>query len=167
MKKATISLTIVIVLTALIIFDSQQVQAAPSAKKIKVTDGGRGVFSCSFSELTDDGAFSSASAAGGIQVAVTADKVTGKVSGTWQIAGTFGTIAAGDITGGKLKVNSFSLSGIETSALDGCGPTRIPVTITGQCGTDVSISFKADKQQTDSVQTQTAIFRDASVSCTK
>lgn len=165
MKKATIPLTIAIVLTALIIFDSHQVQAAPSVKKIQVTDGGFGTFACSASGLTDDGVQSGAGAAGGIQVSVTADKITGKVSGTWQI----GSFAAGVITGGKLKANSFSLSGTETDLDFGgaCGPTGIPVTITGQCGTDVVINFKAEKQQPDLSQTQTAIFRDVSVSCTK
>jgi hypothetical protein len=102
--------------------------------------------------------------------ASTTDKITGKVSGTWQIVfPSGGVIAAGDITGGKLKVDSFRLSGIETFlAFSGsCGPTPIPVTITGQCGDDVVISFKAEKETPDSVQTQTAIFRDVSVSCTK
>jgi hypothetical protein len=171
MKKSTISLTIALVVTALIFFNSHQVQAAPSVKRIEVTDGGLGTFACSASRLTDDGAESSAGSAAGIDVAVTANKITGKISGTWQIVSFGGeVITAGDITGGKMKVNSFTLSGIETflwSFFEGCGPTDIPVTITGQCGDDVTISFKAEKQQPDSSQTQTAIFRDVSVSCTK
>ena len=172
MKKSTIPLTIALIVTALIIFDSHQVQAAPSVKKIQVTDGGLGVWSCSASGLTDDGGFSSAGSASQLQIGVTADKITGKVSGTWQIIQPdgIGTIAAGGISGGKMKANSFSLSGTETSLnsfFSGCGPTPIPVTFTGQCGTDVSISFKANKQQPDLAQTQAAIFRDVSVSCTK
>jgi hypothetical protein len=172
MKKATISLTIAIVLTALIIFDSHQAQAAPAAKKIRVTDGGEGTFACSSSRLTDDGATSGAGAAGTVQIGVTADKITGKVSGTWQIIFPTGSdvIASGDITGGKIKADSFRLSGVEKFLFfdEGvCGPTGIPVTFTGQCGNDVAISFKAERQQPDLSQTQTAIFRDVSVSCTK
>ena len=165
MKKATIPLTIAIVLTALIIFDSHQAQAAPSVKKIEVTDGGVGTFACSVG--TPDGVVGAFSAI--IDIGVTAEKITGKISGTWQIIDFFSgnVLAAGDITGGKLKTNSFTLSGIETFSPPDCGPTPIPVTFTGQCGNDVVISFKADKQQPDLVQTQTAIFRDASVSCTK
>ena len=164
MKKATIPLTIAIVLTALIIFDSHQAQAAPSVKKIEVTDGGVGTFACSVA--TPDGLGDAFSAI--IDIGVTADKITGKISGTWQIIDFFSgnVLAAGDLTGGKMKADSFTLSGIETFSPD-CGPTPIPVTFTGQCGNDVVISFKADKQQPDLVQTQTAVFRDASVSCTK
>ncbi len=171
MNKVTISLTIAIVLTAIIIFDSHQAQAAPAVKRIDVTDGGFGTFACSVSRLTDDGVESGSSAVAGIEVAVTANKITGKVSGTWQIVNAFGdVIAAGDVTGGKMKVNSFRLTGVETFLapfFGGCGPTPIPVTITGQCGDDVEISFRAEREEQDSVQLQTAIFRDVSVSCTK
>ena len=168
MKKATIPLTIAIVLTALIIFDSHQAQAAPSVKKIEVTDGGVGPFVCSASTIFPDGVSSSAGVSTRLHAAATADKITGKISGTWQIIDFFSgnVLAAGDLTGGKMKADSFTLSGIETFSPD-CGPTPIPVTFTGQCGNDVVISFKADKQQPDLVQTQTAVFRDASVSCTK
>jgi hypothetical protein len=172
MKKETIySLTTALVLTALIILGShQQVQAAPAVKKLRVTDGGSGTFACSASTL-DNGGTSSASAAAGIQIAVTADKITGKVSGTWQIVfeAESGVIASGDITGGKMKADSFTLTGVETFSFFGgsCGPTPLPVTFTGQCGTDVAISLKGERQQPDLSQTQTAIFRDVSVSCTK
>jgi hypothetical protein len=175
MKKETISsLTIAIALTALLIFSSHQqaAQAAPSVKKIRVTDGGSGVWSCSASQLTEDGVTTTSGSAGVLQIGVTADKITGKLSGTWQIVFKFSpeVIASGVISGGKIKANSFSLLGTETSLnsfFSGCGPTPIPVTFTGQCGTDVAISFKAEKQQPDLVQTQSAIFRDVSVSCTK
>ena len=102
---------------------------------------------------------------------VTADKITGKVSGRWQIINTLGdVIAAGDITGGKMKANSFTLSGVQTF-LDVCiyprVPTPVPVTFAGQCGDDVVMSFKAEKEEQGIVQTETAIFKDVSVSCTK
>jgi hypothetical protein len=167
-EETMFSLTMAILLTALIVFSShQQVQAAPAVKRIRVTDGGIGTFACSVSDLTNGG-ISSASAASGIQIAVTADKVTGKVSGTWQIVTPDGgVVASGDITGGKMKADSFRLLGVETLQNFGCGPTPIPVTFTGQCGNDVAISFKGERQQPDLSQTQTAIFRDVSVSCTK
>lgn len=168
MKKATLSsITMAIVLTVLIIFGSHQAQAAPSVKRIEVTDGGLGTWTCSSSTLDR----STVGSAGGIEVGVTADKITGKVSGTWQIVGFDGdVITAGDITGGKLKAKSFTLSGIETFLtpfFEGCGPLPIPVTISGQCGDDVVISFRAEKETPNSVQLQTAIFRDVSISCTK
>jgi hypothetical protein len=174
MKRETIySLTTALVLTALIMFGSshQQVQAAPAVKKLRVTDGGEGTFACSASRLVEGGTTTSASAAAGIQIAVTADKITGKVSGTWQIVfeDGSGVIASGDITGGKMKADSFTLTGVETFSFFGgsCGPTPLPVTFTGQCGTDVSISLKGERQQPDLSQTETAIFRDVNVSCTK
>ncbi len=145
----------------------------PSVKRIEVTDGGIGAFSCSTSRLTSDGdTESGAGAPSGLEIAVTADKITGKVSGTWQIIFESGSgiIASGDITGGKMKADSFRLSGVETFLFFGenvCGPTPIPVTFTGQCGNDVTISFSAEKQQPDLSQTQKATFRDISVSCTK
>jgi hypothetical protein len=169
MKKATLSsLTIAIVLTALIIFGSHhQAQAAPSVKKIEVTDGGIGSFACSGGEVGGD---ITAGASVG-QMEVTASKITGKVSGTWLIVSGDGeVIAAGDITGGKLKANSFTLSGIETFSglcVHPPVPIPMPVTFTGQCGEDVVLSFKAEKEEQGIVQTQTAIFRDVSVSCTK
>ena len=114
---------------------------------------------------------SSAAAATQIQVSVTADKITGKISGTWRIVGDFGTVAAGDITGGKMKQDSWRLSGTETSFNFGCAQLPIPVTIIGQCGDDVRISFRAESQEQDSghvlTQTQAATFNDASVSCSK
>ena len=176
MKKATISLTIAIVLTALIItFDSHhQALAAPSVKKIEVTDGGIGTWACSRSDLTPGGTESGAGSAAGVQIGVTVDKVTGKASGTWKIVAPDGFIfAAGDITGGKMKADSFTLSGRETFLnpdfgwYGACGPTPIPVTIAGQCGNDVIISFKADKQDPEFSQTQRATFQHVSISCTK
>jgi hypothetical protein len=170
--KTTIGLmTIVIIMSSTpIILQAPQALAAASVKSLQVTDGGQGTFACSMSSITAGGTTSGAGAAAGINVAVTTNKVTGKVSGTWQIGGGFGTLASGDITSGKMKENSFTLSGAETYLFfdtNTCGPTPIPVTIQGQCGNDVVISFKAEKQQLDSQQTQTAVFQHASVSCTK
>ena len=172
MKKPTISLTIAIVLTALIItFDSHhQALAAPSVKKIEVTDGGIGTWACSKGTIFPDGASESRThTVSGIDFGVTVDKVTGKVSGTWQIISFDGTIlAAGDITGGKMKADSFTLSGVMTLTDDFCSaPTPIPVTIAGRCGNDVTISFKADKQDPDFSYVQTAIYTHVSISCTK
>ena len=174
MKKPTVSLTIVIVLTiALIIFNSShQAQSAPAVKKLRVIDGGHGRFTSSYSEATEEESAACASAASEIQVSVTADKITGKISGTWRIVFLDGgTIAAGDITGGKMKQDSWRLSGTETSFNFGCASLPIPVTIIGQCGDDVRISFRAERQEQDSghalTETQTATFNDASVSCSK
>ena len=156
---ATIGVIFVAAALVTLPYQNQVANVAPSVKKIRVIDGGLGVWSCSASGLTEDGGFSSSGSASQLRIGVTADKITGKVAGTWQIIQPdfLGTIGAGDISGGKMKANSFSLSGTETSLnsfFSGCGPTPIPVTFTGQCGTDVTISFKADKQQPALAQTQ-------------
>ena len=49
----------------------------------------------------------------------------------------------------KTKLNSFRLTRTETYSELGCGPTPIPVAFTGQCSTDVVLTFKAENQQRD------------------
>jgi hypothetical protein len=158
-----------IILAASALFSN--VQAAPAVKTLRVTNGGLGTFACSVSTATDDETSSRSAASSGIQMAVTADKITGKISGKWQIVspGFDGPVASGDIIGGKMKADSFRLSGVETFSFFGnfCNPTLVPVTFTGQCGTDVAITFKGEVQQPGLSLTQTAGFIHVSVACTK
>jgi hypothetical protein len=67
-----------------------------------------------------------------------------------------------------MKADSFRLSGVEMFTFFGtsCGPLPLRVTFTGQCGKDVAIPFKGERQQPCMSETQTSIFEHASVSCT-
>jgi hypothetical protein len=165
--------TIVLVAAALVITMPHQnhvANATPSVKQISVTDEGFGIFSCSPSRSTDSGSQSGAGAAAGIEIGAAVDEITGNVTGTWKIVDDFGAFAAGDITGGQMEADSFSLSGVETfTSLNEniCGPTPLPVTFTGQCGNDVAITVKGEKPQADLSQTQVATFTGVGISCTK
>jgi len=87
---------------------------------------------------------------GDTSIGFLAQKQKGKISGFWSIdingPGVFFS-KEGVITGGSISSNSFTLTGQETSdtaCLTGASATNpISITITGQCGTNVPITFKS------------------------
>ena len=141
-------------------YQNQVANAAPSIKTIEVTDGGDGTFICSGETFSLE--FFN------VQIEATVNKITGKLSGTWQILTDEGVLVAdGTITDGKTKRNSFTLTGTELHNFNPggfCAEPPIPVTITGQCGTDVGILFTAAEKDGKS---QSAQINHVSVSCTR
>jgi hypothetical protein len=95
-------------------------------------------------------------------------KVTGKITGTYQIVelGDLQNLTAGTITGGKMNGNSFRLSGVESETVF-CQDPIPSITITGQCGDNVLIAFKGDMEEPDKVKTEAAMFSHASIACSK
>lgn len=157
--KKLLAIMAVIFVSAVLVtlpYQNQVANAAPSIKRIEVTGGGDGKWQCSGEQ--------SSLFLGILDMAATVDKVTGKLSGTWQITQSGSEQVSGTITDGKVKGNSFTLSGSETSGSgSACGPLPISATITGQCGTDVVVFLDARSPE----QVQTASFPHVSVSCTK
>lgn len=73
-----------------------------------------------------------------------ASKQKGTLFGQWEIFGEFGGIKSFNINGGHIGGKEFTLRGTETFD-QLCNSEQIPaaITITGECGTDVTIHFRA------------------------
>jgi hypothetical protein len=157
---ATITIIAMAAVLSALPYQNQVANAAPTIKTIEVTDGGDGTFICSGETFSLE--FFN------VQIDATVNKITGKLTGTWQILSDEGDmVAEGTITDGKTKRNSFILSGTETDNFNPggfCAEPPILVTITGQCGTDVGISFSAAVKDGKS---QSAQINHVSVSCTR
>jgi hypothetical protein len=78
-----------------------------------------------------------------------ADKSKKTLFGDWNIFSnaTFQVVKAGDITGGQISGKKFTLTGTED--IDDLCSSQIPatITITGQCGSGVTLQFKSSNGQ--------------------